>query len=102
MTNVSPQKPTELPCHQSSHQSSQQSSHQESLNSSVERQTETCPESGFDKCDCCDMSVPAAVRIEQVSSEKLLFVIRTYQQRFTNNYISQPFSPPFRPPRVSV
>ena len=90
MPNVSPQKTTEFPCHQVS------------LNSSVESQTETCPESGFDKCDCCDMSVPAAVRVEHVGSEKLLFVIRVYQQRFTNNYISQPFSPPFRPPRVSV
>ena len=90
MANLSTGESAELPCHQAS------------LSSSVDTQTESCPESGFDKCDCCDMSVPAAVRVEHVGSEKLLFVIRVYQQRFTNSYISQPFSPPFRPPRVSV
>ena len=80
------QETAELPCHQSS----------------VDRQAEFCPETGLETCDCCEFSVPATVRIENSNPEKVLFVIAVYQEKFSNRYISQPSSTPYRPPRFSV
>ena len=80
------QETAESPCHQPA----------------LDRQSDACPETGLETCDCCEFSVPAAVRLDNPSPEKVLFVITVYQEKFTDRYISQPSSTPYRPPRFSV
>lgn len=63
---------------------------------------QACPETGNHSCECCQFAMPATLSFNSLTAESILYLADILQEKYLQQYFSQPQSPPFRPPRFSV